>query len=119
LAGAHLSPGAVPPRLFLPILEASSVESDESLQERWAGLLATASEQADSLSPSFIETLKQLTPSEARTLNTWFDFAEKRHGNLGPPSLPILSTGGPSPHSEASILTTETFERLGGHSQGI
>jgi hypothetical protein len=34
----------------------------------WAGLLATASQRADSVSPSFAETLKQLTPDEARHL---------------------------------------------------
>jgi hypothetical protein len=49
-------------------LEASSVENTEVLQEMWAGLLATASQQTDTVSPSFIETLKQLTPDEARHL---------------------------------------------------
>ena len=59
---------AVPPSLFLPIMEASSIEDNETLQEMWAGLLATASQQTDSFSPSFIETLKKLTPDDARHL---------------------------------------------------
>jgi hypothetical protein len=75
LAKAKLPPQAVPPRIFLPILEGSSLESDESLQDMWAGLLATASYESDSLSPSFIETVKQLTPNEARTLSAIFEFA--------------------------------------------
>ena len=68
LREAGLPANAVPTRLLLPIMEASSVENAETLQEMWAGLLATASQQTDSVSPSFIETLKQLTPDEVRHL---------------------------------------------------
>jgi hypothetical protein len=68
LGDAGLPANAVPTRLLLPIMEASSVENTETLQEMWAGLLATASQQTDSVSPSFIEALKQLTPDEARHL---------------------------------------------------
>jgi hypothetical protein len=68
LREAGLPANAVPTRLLLPIMEASSVENTEALQQMWAGLLATASQQTDSVSPSFIETLKQLTPDEARHL---------------------------------------------------
>lgn len=49
-------------------MESSSVENTETLQEMWAGLLATASQHTDSVLPSFIETLKQLTPDEVRHL---------------------------------------------------
>lgn len=35
----------------------------------WAGLLATASQQTDSVLPSFVETMKQFTPNEARFLD--------------------------------------------------
>jgi hypothetical protein len=68
LRDAGLPANAVPTRLLLPIMESSSVENTETLQEMWAGLLATASQQNDSVSPSFIETLKQLTPDEVRHL---------------------------------------------------
>jgi hypothetical protein len=68
LREAGLPANAVPTRLLLPIMESSSVENTETLQEMWAGLLATASQQTDSVSPSFIETLKQLTPDEVRHL---------------------------------------------------
>jgi hypothetical protein len=67
-----LPANAVPPRLLLPIIENCSVEDNETLQEMWAGLLATASQEKDSMSPSFIETLKQLTPEEARLLQRWW-----------------------------------------------
>src|SRR5690348_1104433 len=66
LREAGVSPRAVPPRLFLPIMEACSVEDNETLQDMWAGLLASASRKPDDVSPSFVETLKQLVPHEAR-----------------------------------------------------
>jgi AcrR family transcriptional regulator len=63
------------PRLLLPIMEASSVEDNETLQDMWAGLLATASQETDAVWPSFVETLKQLTPDEARYLQRLHDHA--------------------------------------------
>jgi hypothetical protein len=68
LREAGLPANAVPTRLLFPIVDASSIEDDEALQEMWAGLLATASQETDSVSPSFIETLKQMTPDDARHL---------------------------------------------------
>lgn len=66
LRDAGLPANAVPTRLLFPIADASSIEDNETLQDMWAGLLATASQQTDSVSPSFIETLKQMTPDDAR-----------------------------------------------------
>ena len=68
LREACLPANAVPARLLFPIVEACSIEDDETLQEMWAGLLATASQQTGSVSPSFIETLRQLAPDDARHL---------------------------------------------------
>src|SRR5437879_1951854 len=39
LAEAGIQPTAIPSRLFLPALEAASVEDDETLQDKWAALL--------------------------------------------------------------------------------
>ena len=72
LIDASLPANAIPPRLLLPIIENCSVEDNETLQDMWAGLLATASQEKDSMSPSFIETLKQLTPVEATVLQRWW-----------------------------------------------
>ena len=62
LEEAGITPQAVPPRLFLPMVEAASIEDDEDLYTRWAALLANAATSQDSVHPSYIETLKQLTP---------------------------------------------------------
>ena len=100
-AGIPESP--VPPRLFLPIIEASSFEDNESLQDMWADLLASASERTNAISPSFIETLKQLTPDEARSLQRAYASAAQTYRRKSVSGLPI-------PPAE---VESETFERLG------
>ena len=109
LADAHLSPSAVPPRLFLPILEGASIEDDETLQGLWAGLLGSASEQSDSLSPSFIETLKQLSPSEARALDGFFEDASKVAPHLQGNAFVLP----PKMFTREFRPIVESFERLG------
>lgn len=113
LREASLSPNAVPPKLLLPIIENSSLEDNDSLQELWAGLLATASQLNDSMSPSFIETLKQLTPVEARHLEE-ISKTVTLPGRGGPttnmpiPPLSVHRAGGAQPG-----VSSDTFERLG------
>lgn len=113
LHDAGLPPNAVPPRLLLPIIESSSIEDDDSVQELWAGLLATASQQTGFVSPSFVETLKQLTPAEARHLEGIYkQLSGPRGGNLAreAPVSPyvFMERGGAAPG-----VSADTFERLG------
>lgn len=82
LRDAALPANAVPTRLLFPIADASSIEDNETLQEMWAGLLATASQQTDAVSPSFIETLKQLTPDEARHLEVICQDSVRRYNEI-------------------------------------
>jgi Abortive infection alpha len=106
LREAGLPANAVPTRLLFPIVEACSVEDNETLQDMWAGLLATASQETDSVSPSFAETLKQMTPDEARYIDKIY--CDRTNPN-NPHRMPIdtqLRFG----HARSF---TETFERLG------
>jgi len=114
LREAHLPPNAVPPRLFLPIIEASSLEDNETLQDMWAGLLATASQDTDEISPSFVETLKQLTPDEARYLKRVREIflAEYRRDDLVPMELPRYEAFEKRGMSVRDV-PWGTFERLG------
>lgn len=69
----------VPPRLFLPMLEAASIENDEDLHTKWSALLANAA-SSDKVHPSYIEILKQLTPDDARLLDKFHELTkEKKH----------------------------------------
>lgn len=107
LREAGVAPKAVPPKLLLPIIESCSVEEDRTLQEMWAGLLATASQETDSVSPSFAETLKQMTPGEAKCI-------DEIYGNRTNPNKPHLALGEQlglgNFRDKASV---ETYERLG------
>ncbi|MGC1297250.1 MAG: Abi-alpha family protein [Alloacidobacterium sp.] len=135
LRDSGLPANAVPPRLFLPIMEAASIEDNETLQDMWAGLLATASQDTDTVSPSFVETLKQLTPDEARYLQRLQDQAlkEKRERyddddawkkvlkkypkvmlawDKSVANFPIAATAFPTIR-HMSQLGPDTYERLG------
>jgi hypothetical protein len=135
LREAKLPVNAVPPRLFLPIMEASSIEDNETLQDMWAGLLASASQDTDTVSPSFVETLKQLTPREAKYLQRLHDDAlekkrkmftddkwkeiEKRHPELSSrrksvAHWPVPNYAFPLVQSKSEKQTSsDTYERLG------
>jgi Abortive infection alpha len=112
LRDAGLQANPVPPRLLLPIFDNCSVEDNDDLQELWAGLLASASQETDSLSPSFIETLKQLTPEEAKHYDQIFVEVSKLHKSN-------LTGGDPIPYQaftdawKAPKGVLETYERLG------
>lgn len=71
LKEAGLPAQPVPPRLFLPMLDAASIENDEDLHTKWSALLANAA-SSDKVHPSYIEILKQLTPDDARLLDKFY-----------------------------------------------
>jgi hypothetical protein len=104
LRDAGLPANAVPTRLMFPIAEASSIEDNDTLQDMWAGLLATASQETDSVSPSFIETLKQMTPDEARYIDKVYT------DRTNPKHIVPLDTQLRFAHVRGF---TETYERLG------
>jgi hypothetical protein len=68
-----LSMKPIPPRLFFPILQGGSTEDDDDMQSRWAALLANAATTPDSVHPAFIEILRQLSPQDARSLDSCYD----------------------------------------------
>ena len=115
LRDANLPANAVPPRLFLPIIEASSIEDNETLQNMWAALLATASQETDAVSPSFVETLKQLAPDEARYLERVCEIDLTERGRLS--LLPNKALPDYSDFERWGMSIRDvpwgTFERLG------
>jgi hypothetical protein len=113
LCEAGLRAGAVPPRLLLPIIENCSIEDNDSLQELWAGLLATASQQTDSVSPSFVETLKQLTPDEARHLKRVCETLQESSKNKLTANTAITPYAFTKAWGAPSGVSADTFERLG------
>ena len=75
LAQMGLSPRPVPLKTLIPLLEESSWEEDNVLQDKWASLLASAADPASREAPfaSYVEILKQISPKEAGLLDAAFD----------------------------------------------
>ena len=71
LAAVGREPQPVEPKLLLPLVQAASLETDPTLAEKWAALLANAADPAQrvAVQPGFAEVLRQLTPTDARVLD--------------------------------------------------
>jgi hypothetical protein len=74
LTAVGREPQPVEPKLLVPLVQAAGLETDETLAERWAALLANAADPARSLSivPAYTEILRQLSPNEAQLLSEFF-----------------------------------------------
>ena len=66
----------VPLRVLVPLIENSSLEEEEGMQERWANLLANAATEKCEINPNWIKILKELSPTEARILDSVYDFSK-------------------------------------------
>jgi hypothetical protein len=64
------TPRYVSPKLLVPLVQAASLETDPTLADHWAALLANAADpkQKQKPLPSFPEILRQLTTTEAMLL---------------------------------------------------
>jgi hypothetical protein len=73
LGEAELEPHEIPPRQFLPMVEAASLEDDATLQELWAALIANTATSVRETPSAFITFLEELSPSEATFLNAFWE----------------------------------------------
>jgi Abortive infection alpha len=73
LEEAGISPKQVPLKLLYPLIQNAVLEEDDSLQDKWAALLANAGAEETEVLPSFIEILKQITSVEAEILDSAYD----------------------------------------------
>lgn len=91
-AGLDAPSRAVPLKIAIPLLEAATIEDDDSLQDLFAALLVNAANAASGVEVhrSFIEILGQITPLEARILNVVYSlpFDEARHAGISTDALP-------------------------------
>lgn len=68
-----LSKQAVSLKVLVPLIDASSLEEDESMQTRWANLLANAISGVMEIKPNYVEILKELSPVEALVLDKLYE----------------------------------------------
>lgn len=76
LKESGISPGKVPLKILVPLLDSGSLEEEESMTDRWANLLANAANPnlANDVKAAYIEVLKQLTPRDTLVLDRLYDY---------------------------------------------
>ena len=83
---------SIPLKLAIPLLEAASLEDDDSLQDLWASLLVNAANGASgiSLQRAYIAVLEQITPLEATLLHKIYSlpYGETQHNGVIVGNLP-------------------------------
>jgi hypothetical protein len=112
LTDAGIDPHAVPPRLFLPMIENASMQDDEDLHTRWAALLANAAASPDSVHPSFIEVLRQLTPRDAKLLDELYDSCTGKRDRKVQPWVTQISYAESQRRKAAGENPKESFDNL-------
>jgi hypothetical protein len=75
----------VPLKVLTPLIESSSLEEDDGMQEKWANLLANAATGFSGIKANYVEILKELSPLEAtildnifRAANTEIDYEKRK-----------------------------------------
>jgi hypothetical protein len=79
MSDAGLEPHQIRLKILHPLLEQASLENDRDLVSKWAGLLASASTGVD-VHPSYSGILGELTPLEARLLDSLWEWHNACNG---------------------------------------
>ena len=108
-AGRGIDP--VPMKILVQILQHASVEADDSLQKRWAALLANASTSL--VHPAFPHILSRLSSGDATFLDAIYERAVCKEVEVwGRDSLGLLFSGlGLTPHRWA--MSHGDYQQLG------
>ncbi len=99
LESKGLNPKVILPKTLSPLLDAASLETDSTLQNMWANLLASYA-RGDLVIQNYPSLLKELSPMEARILND-LNIARKEAGLSG---IDLL-THGTSKNEICSVLS--------------
>jgi hypothetical protein len=79
----NIKPSIIDIKILIPALNYSSLENDEQIKEKWAALLANASNYKISkdIKPIFVEILNQITSKEACILDYIYDEACREYSS--------------------------------------
>jgi hypothetical protein len=118
--------------VLLPLLEAASLQGEEEMCDRWAALLANATDpEGSAVEPSFPDVLRQLSSTDARLIEYIVNRSELEataaiddddddddDEPVGePPDMPALDrsellAGGPIPDPEDYMISLDNLLRL-------
>jgi len=76
----NINPKTISLKLFVPILESSTLEEEEFMQDKWSALLANAvnPNYGEEIRPCYAEILKELSPTEVKLLDKMFEEINRR-----------------------------------------
>ena len=111
VADAGIDQRELPFRMWFPIFESVSIEEDETLQQKWAALLANAADPNTKVTvgPAFVEALKQLSPIEVKCLDWIYKSEDLPRGMITPESIARFFSVG----SDHADLILEHLHQLG------
>jgi hypothetical protein len=87
LLNLGLTPNEIPLHVLQPALEGASLQEEPSMQDIWANLIANAADprKRQTILPTFVAILKELTPAHAVLLDALYKDALKKASHLTPP----------------------------------
>ncbi len=106
LSEKKIAPTTVELTLLVPIVQYASLENDGDLATKWAGLLATAA-AGTPVHPIFPKVLAEITPPEARLLDTLYVWEQE-----SPDSEHNLVLEANLPENELPVICMNLGERL-------
>lgn len=115
----------IPIKFVVPLLQASSLEDDDYIQDLWAKLLVNAANEESKveINRAYIDILERLTPIEARILKIIYTipYEEMQHRGVATEFLPHSAKAFPEKSdkrninepNEEVILALANLDRLG------
>jgi len=80
---AGFDPQPIPDKVWVPAIQEALLEDDDGLQDIWANLLANAADARTGVPPSFPKILSDMSPKEARFLNTLYEHLSANASKYG------------------------------------
>ncbi len=92
---AGFTPRAIPDAIWIDAVEEASRVDDETLRDKWAAMLVNAADPSQDrpIAVSFISILKELSPNDAKFLDSLFD-RYKANGTSSLDYFQLMTAGG-------------------------
>lgn len=103
-------PHAIADKIWVPTWQAASLEDEDTLQDKYAALLANASDPklADSIEPIFVSILSEITTRQTVFIDSFYEFDERSRKGL-PESLTFYGNSG---FPISTLLSVYSYAKL-------
>ena len=114
IAEAKFEPMPIPDKIWMPLIQAALAEDDDTIQDKWASLLANAADPREVVSvlPSFATILGELTPRDARFLDAIVAYLMRVRGPRNLSNVALLDHDLQRLFEEAGLAATQRIPRI-------